>query len=68
VRGVVWHVSSFFYAFLQRLRSPAAVPPGLLHCDAIKLKRKRDREIDLEEHEGIVDLTGCCLSFPSDPW
>jgi hypothetical protein len=43
-------------------RPPIAPPPSL------QLKRKRDREVDLETRERVVELMGCCFSFPSKPW
>jgi hypothetical protein len=49
------------YMNLRPLIRPliASSPPSLW------LKRKRDREVDLER--GVVELTGCCFSFPSKP-
>jgi hypothetical protein len=50
------------YVNLRPLVRPliASSPPSL------RLKRKRDRKVDLET--GVVELTGCCFSFSSKPW
>jgi hypothetical protein len=44
---------------------PLALPPIASLHPSLWLKRKRDREIDLEIAERLFELTGRCFFFPS---
>jgi hypothetical protein len=45
-----------------------ARPPVVSMPPSLRLKRKRNREIDLEIGERVVELRGRCFSFPPKLW